>query len=273
VIRLKKNTEYGIRITDYDLMTRTPIIAGNWKMHMTLEDAKDLVLGIHHTLKFPGNVDVVVAPPFTALASVVDTLKESYIDVAAQNLHEKDHGAYTGEVSGNFVKNAGANYVIIGHSERRQYFHETNELIGQKITAALRNDLIPILCIGETLEERSANEHFAVTEKQVTEALKDFSELELENMVIAYEPVWAIGTGEVATIEQIDEIHKHIRTVLGEMFSGSFADKVRIQYGGSVKPSNAKEILSLEHVDGALVGGAALKAMDFIEIIKAAKAD
>ncbi len=249
-------------------MSRTPIIAGNWKMNMTLEEAKELVLGIQYSLKFPGQVDVVVAPPFTSLFHVANILKDSYIEVAAQNIHEEDHGAFTGEVSGNFIKDTGANFVIIGHSERRQYFFETDELIGKKIAAALKNDLIPIFCVGETLDERESGNHFSVVETQVTNALSTFGESELKDLIIAYEPVWAIGTGKTATTEQIDEIHLHIRNTLSTLFSPSFAQTIRIQYGGSVKPSNAKEILSLENVDGALVGGASLKPGDFISIIK-----
>lgn len=240
-------------------------------MNMTLTEAKELVQGIYYSLKFPGQVDVVVAPPFTALAQVSQIAKDTYIDLAAQNLHEEDQGAFTGEVSGRFIKDAGANYVIIGHSERRQYFNETNELIAKKISAALRHELKPIVCVGETLEERETDSHFAVVEDQITGAIKSFNEAELGHLVLAYEPVWAIGTGKVASIEQIDEIHRHARSVLAGVFTKSFAEKVRIQYGGSVKPDNAKEILSLEHVDGALVGGASLKPHDFVTIIKAAQ--
>lgn len=251
-------------------MKRIPLIAANWKMNMTLKQAKALVLGMHYGLKFPGDVDVVVAPPYTALFYVSAILKESYVDLAAQNINEKDSGAYTGEISGSMIKETGTNFVIVGHSERRQYFNETDELIGQKIRASLTHHLTPIFCIGESLKQRESGHHFNVVKKQLLSALKECSKNELKQLVIAYEPVWAIGTGKTATLEQINEIHQFIRTTLSEKFDDGFADSTRILYGGSVKANNSKDILSLEDVDGALVGGASLKAKEFILIIKSA---
>ncbi len=247
-------------------MSRIPIIAGNWKMNMTSLQAIELVNGIRYGLKFPGNVDVVVAPTFLCLKEIANLLKDSYIGIAAQNLHWKSDGAFTGEVSGPFLKDAGAEYVIIGHSERRQYFGETDESINLKIKSALQAGLIPIFCIGETLEERESNLVESVLRNQILTAMDGLAPSEVEDLVVAYEPVWAIGTGKTALPEQVEETHAFIRSVIMSQF-GNVAEKIRIQYGGSVKPSNSKELLSLPNVDGALIGGASLKASDFIQII------
>ncbi len=247
---------------------RTPIIAGNWKMNLTLSQAIELVDGIQYGLPFPGEVDVVVAPPFLSLQRVAEHLKESYIGVAAQNLHFEDQGAFTGECSGKQVKDAGADYVIIGHSERRQYFGEPDEMVNKKIKAALRNELVPIVCVGETLAERERNEVAAVIGRQLAVGLLDLTAGEVSRLIIAYEPVWAIGTGKTAAPDQVEEVHRLIRFSLSMKFGGQAGEAVRILYGGSVNPDNSKELLALPDVDGALVGGASLKAPDFIEIIK-----
>jgi triosephosphate isomerase len=249
-------------------MKRIPIIAGNWKMYKTINEALDLVKALHYGLQYANDIEVVVAPPFVALNKVAEFLKDSFIKVSGQNLFWEDAGAYTGEISGMMLKDAGADYVIIGHSERRQYFHETNDTVNKKIVAALKNQLIPIFCVGETLEEREAGKIGEVIYSQVGEGLAGFSASEVGDMVIAYEPVWAIGTGKTATPAQAEEVHKMIRDFINQNYGIDAADKMRILYGGSVKPSNSKELLALENIDGALVGGASLKAEDFIGIIK-----
>ena len=240
-------------------------------MNLALSQAIELVDGIQYGLPFPGEVDVVVAPPFLCLQGVAEHLKESYIGVAAQNLHFEDQGAFTGECSGKQVKDAGADYVIIGHSERRQYFGETDEMVNKKIKAALRNELVPIVCVGETLAERERNEVAAVIGRQLAVGLLDLTAGEVSRLIIAYEPVWAIGTGKTAAPDQVEEVHRLIRFSLSMKFGGQAGEAVRILYGGSVNPDNSKELLALPDVDGALVGGASLKAPDFIEIIKNVK--
>jgi triosephosphate isomerase (TIM) len=245
---------------------RTPIIAGNWKMHNTISESVDLVKQIHYGLSYPGEVDVIVAPVFTALADVARFAKDSYIEVAAQNIFWEESGAYTGEIAPGMLKEAGANYVIIGHSERRKYFGETDATVNKRLNAALQADLTPIMCIGETLEEREAGQVHDVLHTQLTAGLAGLTSA--SNLVIAYEPVWAIGTGVSATPEQAEEAHVIVRSTLAEIFDQSSADEIRILYGGSVKPANSKELLALPNVDGALIGGASLKADDFIAIIK-----
>lgn len=247
---------------------RTPVIAGNWKMNLNLDQALGLVNGIHHNLVYPGDIEVIVAPTLLCLQQVAGHLKDSYIGVAAQNLHFEDEGAFTGECSGPQIKAAGADYVIVGHSERRCYFAETDDIVNKKIKAALRSNLIPIVCIGETLEERQAGEAAHVIGRQIGAGLAGISSLEVRHLIIAYEPVWAIGTGQAATPDQVEAMHGTIRFLMTSKFSGPAAGAVRILYGGSVKPANSRELLSLANVDGALVGGASLAAGDFIEIIK-----
>jgi triosephosphate isomerase len=247
---------------------RTPIIAGNWKMHKTVKEALNLVKEIHYGLTNPGEVEVVVSPPTTALYKVAEFLQDSYIGVAAQNLFWEDAGAYTGEVSAPLLKEAGAKYVIIGHSERRQYFHETNATVNKKINAALAHQLTPIVCVGETLAQREANLVQQVVHEQITQGLNELTTQQADELVIAYEPVWAIGTGKTATPERAEEVHQMIRSILAQQFDVTTADKIRILYGGSVKPANSKALLALANIDGALVGGASLKAEDFIAIIK-----
>jgi len=250
---------------------RTSIIAGNWKMNLTLGQAVELVNGIQYGLTFPGEVEVIVAPPFLCLQGVAKHLKESYIGVAAQDLFFEDQGAFTGECSGKQIRDAGADYVIIGHSERRQYFGETDEIINKKIKAAFRNELIPIVCVGETLAERERGEVAPVIGRQLAVGLLDLTAEEVSRLIIAYEPVWAIGTGKTAAPHQVEDVHRLIRFSISTKFGGQTGEAVRILYGGSVKPSNSKELLALPNVDGALVGGASLKAPDFIEIIKNVK--
>jgi triosephosphate isomerase len=242
---------------------RIPIIAGNWKLHNTIEEALSLVKGIHYGLPWPGEVEVVVAPPFTALSAVADFLKDSYIRVAAQDVFWEEKGAYTGEISGTLLKDVAVDYVIIGHSERRQYFGETDETVNRKVKSALRNQLIPIICVGETLAQREAGQVEAIISDQVGKALEGLTAEAISNVVIAYEPIWAIGTGQTATPEQAESVHALIRATVRARHASP-----PILYGGSVKPSNSKEILAQPNIDGALVGGASLKPEDFIEIIK-----
>jgi triosephosphate isomerase (TIM) len=246
---------------------RTPLIAGNWKMYKTINEAINLVNAIHYELKY-SEIEIVVAPPFTAISKVADMLKESFIAVAGQNVYWEDQGAFTGEISAPMLKDAGADYVIVGHSERRQYFGETDATINKKIKAALKHALIPIVCVGETLAEREAEKVSTVIQTQISGSLQALSSDEAEKLIIAYEPVWAIGTGKTATAEQAEAVHLMIRNLISKQFGAEIAKKMKILYGGSVKPANSQELLSYENIDGALVGGASLKAEDFIGIIK-----
>jgi len=247
---------------------RTPIIAGNWKLNNTIKESLALVKAIHYGLTLPMKVDIIVAPPFTALNAVAEFLKDSFIDVAAQNCFWEDSGAYTGEISAPLLKEAGANWVIVGHSERRQYFGETNQTIQKKVAALLKSQLKPILCVGETLEEREQNLVETVIKTQLKESLANINSI--EQLVIAYEPVWAIGTGKTATPEQAEEVHQLIREILSEQFSASAAEQLRILYGGSMKSSNCAALMAQPNIDGGLIGGASLKAEEFIQIINTA---
>jgi len=247
---------------------RKPIIAGNWKLNNTSTEAVELVTLLKRELSEVTEVDMVVCPVFTVLRDVNDVLLESNIDIGAQNLYWEDSGAFTGEISAVMVKDAGAKYVIIGHSERRQYFSETNETVNKKIKAALNHALTPIVCVGEVLEEREGNKTFEVIEAQLRGSLSDLSSEEMKKLVLAYEPVWAIGTGKTATPDQAQEVHKFIRDLIKSLYDESLAESVRIQYGGSVKPENIKELISQPDIDGALVGGASLKSASFVDIIK-----
>ncbi|MBU4484937.1 triose-phosphate isomerase [bacterium] len=249
---------------------RVPVMAGNWKMNKTVAEALELVNGIFYGLKNPGEVDVVVAPPFTLLHPVAQKLKDTYIGVAAQNMHWEDSGAFTGEISGTFIKDVGCDYVIIGHSERRQYFGETDETVNKKVKAAIKNQLIPIVCVGEILEKREAGQVNEVNERQLLGGLDGLTSEEVGDLIIAYEPVWAIGTGKTATPEQAQEVHGFLREVIANNFSSDAADKVRILYGGSMNPKNADELIKQKDIDGGLIGGAALKPESFIELIKIA---
>jgi len=245
---------------------RKPLIAGNWKMyksvHEAVETAKELVQYVSTE-----DPEVMIAPPFTALASVADVVKGTLVGLGAQNLFWKKEGAYTGEISPLMLTDSGCRYVIIGHSERRQYFAETDASVNSKIRAALEYQLIPVFCVGETESQREAQETFSVLDKQVTKGLEGFSSEALSSLVIAYEPVWAIGTGKTASTDQIQEVHAFIRTLIEKRLDNLLAKSVRILYGGSVKPENISEIMKLPDVDGALVGGASLSAATFNRII------
>ena len=247
---------------------RKLIIAGNWKLNKTSLEAIDLVNGFKRDLGDITEVDVVVCPPFTALSDVREALSDSNIALGAQDLYWEDAGAFTGEISAPMLKDIGVQYVIIGHSERRQFFAETNETVNKKIKAALKSGLTPIVCIGETLQEREAGKTFSVIEKQCRESLANFSVKEMGTMVLAYEPVWAIGTGKTATSQQAQEVHKFIRGLLLKFHGKALAEQLRIQYGGSVKPENITELVMQEDIDGALVGGASLQHDSFVKIVK-----
>jgi len=249
---------------------RIPIIAGNWKMYKTEEEAIQLVSDLKQRLKDVKGVKVVVCPPFTALSPVNKTLENSSILLGAQNMHWEEKGAFTGEVSPTMLLTAGCKYVIIGHSERRGCFFETDQSVNMKIKSALKFNLSPIICVGEKLEEREANKTQAVVEIQVKGAFKDLSSQEAEKTVIAYEPVWAIGTGRTATPEQANDVHIFIRKLLSSLFGKDCAEKINILYGGSVKPENSRELLEMSDIDGALVGGASLDAHSFEGIVRSA---
>ncbi len=247
---------------------RKIIIAGNWKMYKTSFEAIELVTELKRTLGDMTEVDVVVCPPFTALSEVKDVLNDSSIALGAQNIYWEDFGAFTGEVSAPMIKAIGVEYVILGHSERRQFFGETDATVNKKIKAALKHVLIPIVCIGEVLSEREAGKTFDVIKTQLEGSLVNLSASEMENIVLAYEPVWAIGTGKTATPAQAQEVHKFIRDWLTKKYDAAIANKVRIQYGGSVKPENTAELMGQPDIDGALVGGASLKSDSFTAIVK-----
>ena len=246
---------------------RTPIIAGNWKMHNTLAESAALIEGLTKNFENKQNAEVIVAPSYTSLAKVAELCKGTAIQVAAQDVHWEDKGAFTSAVSPVQAKDAGATHTIIGHSERRSVFGDTDEILNKKVAAALRHGLTVIFCVGETLEEREANKTLSVIESQLEGGLKGFSEADLKGLIIAYEPVWAIGTGKTATPEQAQEVHAAIRKYLAGKYSDAFAQATRILYGGSVKDSNVDEIMAKEDVDGALVGGQSLIAGKFRRII------
>jgi len=246
---------------------RIPLIAGNWKMFKTGSEA---VATAGQLAKLVANVtdtEVMIAPPFTALSMVSEIVRDSKVLLGAQNLHWEDEGAYTGEISAAMLRAAGCQYVIIGHSERRQYFGETDETVNKKIRSAIHANLIPILCVGESDEERDSEKTFSVLDKQIINGLQNTSSDDLEKLVIAYEPVWAIGTGKTATKEQAQEVHLFLRSLIEKSFKNTLAKSVRILYGGSVKPSNISELMAMPDIDGALVGGASLDAGIFSEIV------
>ncbi len=249
---------------------RDKIVAGNWKMHKNAEETEDLLNELIDKLPSDAPVHIIVAPTFVNLASAVDHLEYTNINVAAQNMHQAKSGAFTGEVSAEMLTSIGVNSVIIGHSERRAYFNETSAILKEKVDTALANDLVIIFCFGEELKDRQANTHFDLIEKQLSESLFHLQEKDWANIILAYEPVWAIGTGETASPEQAQEMHAFIRKTIDTKFGSSVSQNVAILYGGSVKPDNAKEIFSKPDVDGGLIGGAALKADDFVAIVKAA---
>lgn len=250
---------------------RKVFICGNWKMNMTTGEATAFAAELRSLLRPSEHVEVGVAPPLTTLSALRRGLEGSPVRIAGQNCHFEKQGAFTGEVSALMLADAGCDSVILGHSERRQFFGETDENVNRKLKAALAAGLTPIVCVGETLAERESGAMFAVVERQVKAALEGLDGEAVAGLVLAYEPVWAIGTGKVATPEQVQEMHARIRTWVSQAADSASADRVRIQYGGSVKPDNAAELLALPDVDGALVGGASLKAKDFSQIVQAAK--
>ncbi len=250
---------------------RSKIVAGNWKMNKTLAESKKLVKGIKKSIKGLEleNTRVIIAPTFVNLQKVSKKLKDSSIEVAAQNMHQAENGAYTGEISAQMLKSIYVNTVILGHSERREYFGETDDLLAKKVDAALKNELEIIFCFGEVLEDRKNGNHFKVVESQIKNGLFHLNSDAWSQLILAYEPVWAIGTGETASPEQAQEMHAFIRGLIAERYTSRVAEEVSILYGGSVKPANAEEIFSKEDVDGGLIGGAALNADDFSALIKA----
>jgi len=249
---------------------RKPFIAGNWKMNMTISEASELVKTVLEKSRDMTEAEIVIIPPFTALYATKKVLQGSSIHIGAQNLFWEDSGAFTGEISPTMLKDAGCTYVVIGHSERRQYFGETNETVNKKIKSALFHKLVPIMCIGESLGERKKGETIRKVETQITEGLRNFNRKEVSRIVIAYEPLWAIGTGLTAAPSQAQEVHSFIRNKLSEKYGNETGFCAIILYGGSVKPANAFSLLREKDIDGALVGGASLKAESFIEIIKEA---
>ena len=248
-------------------MSRQKIVAGNWKMNMTLSEAMFLIDGILSKLNTTSEVTKVIIPPFPYLLSISNKIGETeHIFLGAQNCHTETHGAYTGEVSASILASVGCSYVLVGHSERRCYFKETNEELIKKIKSALQNNLKPIFCIGETLTQRQTNAHFAIVAEQLSAVLTSFTNTEFSNIVIAYEPVWAIGTGETATSAQAQEMHAFIRKEITQLYSNAIGQETTILYGGSCNAQNAQELFACEDVDGGLIGGASLKADDFCKI-------
>lgn len=251
---------------------RKTIIAGNWKMYKTNQEALTMLSALKTMLKnyTTSNIEIVIATPYTAISDAVKCVEGSKIKIGAENVYPKSEGAFTGEISPKMLKSIGTSYVIIGHSERREYFKETNEFINEKVKAVLLEGMTPILCIGEKLEERDNGKTLAILSEQIKDGMKNLTEEEAKKVVIAYEPVWAIGTGKTATPEMAEETHKEIRKFLASIFSEKTANEITIQYGGSMKPTNAKDLLSQENIDGGLIGGASLEAASFLEIIKSA---
>jgi triosephosphate isomerase len=250
---------------------RTPIIAGNWKLNKTSREAIVLVEELKREVADLEGVDIVVCPPFTALESVSEALIETNIALGAQNVYWADSGAFTGEISAPMLKDFGVQYVIVGHSERRQYFGETDATVNKRLRAALAHGLTPIVCVGENLAEREADKTFAVIQTQVQGSLAGLKSDEMNKIVVAYEPVWAIGTGKTATPPMAQEVHAFVRGLLAKIFDPDTAQSVRIQYGGSVTPENIAALISQPDIDGALVGGASLKAASFAAIVNAAR--
>ena len=246
---------------------RIPFLAANWKMYKTVHEAVVFVKEFRSLVKDIEDVEIVVAPPFTAVHAVADAARNSNVGVAGQNLHWEREGAFTGEVSAPMLREAGADYVIVGHSERRRMFQETDETVNRKLMAALAVRLTPIVCIGETLEERERSETLAVLDRQIKRGLDSLTGEQVASLVLAYEPVWAIGTGRNATPEQAGEAHAHIRSRLRQWFGGDAADGCHVLYGGSVKPDNIHELILHPDVDGALVGGASLDVRVFHDIV------
>ncbi len=251
---------------------RVPVLAANWKMFKTGHETLAYLRELGALAKSVRQVELVVAPPFTSLTIAAEAARNTAIGVAAQNLYFEREGAFTGEISAGMIKDAGASHVIIGHSERRRLFGETDESVHRKLRAALAAGLIPIVCIGETLEERERGETLAVLDRQIRDGFTDTTGAEIGGLIVAYEPVWAIGTGKNASPAEADEAHRHIRARLAEWFGRDAADRCRIQYGGSVKPDNIRALITLPDVDGALIGGASLDVRTFFDIVSRAVA-
>jgi triosephosphate isomerase (TIM) len=251
---------------------RIPFIAGNWKMFKTVQEAVVFVKELRRLVKDVTDVEIVVAPPFTALHAVAEAARNTNIGVAAQDLYWEREGAFTGEISPGMLTEAGAEYVIVGHSERRRLFGETDQIVNRKAMAALAGGLTPIVCIGETLEEREREQTLIVLDRQVKDGLKGFSEDQVSNLIVAYEPVWAIGTGRNASAAQAEEAHAHIRGRLRESFGADAAGRCHVIYGGSVKPDNIRDLIAQADVDGALVGGASLDVASFADIVTGSRA-
>jgi triosephosphate isomerase len=245
---------------------RKPIIAGNWKMHYTIEEAVKVAEELKPLVK-DAKCDIVICAPYIHLPALVQTLKGTRIMVGAQNMHFEEKGAFTGEISPGMLEELGVTYVILGHSERRQYFNETDEAINKKLKAAFQHFLIPILCVGESLEQREEGQTVEVIKNQVVKALESLDAEDVKGIVVAYEPIWAIGTGKTATSEQANETIAAIRKMIEDLYGSEVSEAVRIQYGGSVKPSTIKEQMAMSDIDGALVGGASLLSKDFSEIV------
>lgn len=246
---------------------RKPILAGNWKMYKTSQEAKVLIEGLSSRVGKLNDREVIICPPFTSLAIAAESIKGSNLKLGAQNMYWEDKGAFTGEIAPGMLKDIGCLYVIIGHSERRQYFNETDATVNKKMKKAFQAGLLPIVCIGETLAERESNKTFQVLERQIREGISGLSQEEANKLVVAYEPVWAIGTGKTASPQQAEEAHKFIRQKLAEIYTPVIAEEIRILYGGSVKPENSKELMGQADIDGALVGGASLEAETFSKIV------
>jgi triosephosphate isomerase len=250
---------------------RKPIIAGNWKMNKTLTEAKSFAEEVKSLVPAPDQVESVICAPALFLQSLVETVKGSNVKIGAQNMHFEESGAFTGEISPKALSDIGVQYVIIGHSERREMFNETDESVNKKALAAFNYNLTPIVCCGETLEQRENGETMSLIGSQIKKALAGLTDEQVKQTVIAYEPIWAIGTGKSSTAEDANEVCAHIRQVIAQQFSQEVADAVRIQYGGSVKPGNIKEYMAQPDIDGALVGGASLEAQSFLQLLEGGK--
>ena len=249
------------------MKNRKPLIAGNWKMYKTSSEAVETARHLLKLVADAKDVDIMIAPQFTALAPVSEIVKGSLVSLGGQNLFWEKEGAYTGEIAAEMLIDAGCSHVLIGHSERRQYFGETDDTVNKKINSALKGQLTPVFCVGETEKERESKDTFSVLDKQITKGLKGFSSDQLGKLVVAYEPVWAIGTGKTATSDQAQEVHQFLRSMLEKIFGDSFSKTIRILYGGSVKPGNIAELMAMPDIDGALVGGASLDAETFSKIV------
>lgn len=249
---------------------RTPFIAGNWKMNKTISEGEKFLDSLKN-LPAEDEVESAICAPFIHLPSLVDKAKDLNIGIGAENAHEEDSGAFTGEVSVAMLQDLGVDFIIIGHSERREHFNETDETVNKKTLATLKNNIVPIVCVGETDAEREEGRHIERVESQVEKALSEVSAADAKKVVIAYEPIWAIGTGKSATSDDANEMCGAVRKKIASLYSDDVADKVRVQYGGSVKPANIREYMEREHIDGALVGGASLEAESFLELLEGAK--